>query len=63
MAWIVGKVAQDVGVKVLLCHSHLFWLVFEGSIPTHFCFSSENFSCFSAVVVFFVVVVVVVVGF
>ena len=37
--------AQDVGmgVKLLWCHSHLVWLVFEGSIPTCACFHSENF--------------------
>ena len=38
--------AQDVyrdRVKVLWCHSHLVWLVFEGSIPTYACFHSENF--------------------
>ena len=33
------------GVKVLWCHSHLFWLVFEASIPTWTCFPSENFLC------------------
>ena len=27
-----GKRCRD-GVKVLWCHSHLVWLVFEGSIP------------------------------
>ena len=31
------------GVKVLWCHSHLVWLVFESSIPTCACFHSENF--------------------
>ena len=34
---IVGEMAQDVGmhgVNVLWYHSHLVWLVFEGSIPT-----------------------------
>ena len=30
-------------MKVLWCHSHLVWLVFEGSIPTCTCFPSENF--------------------
>ena len=40
------KMAQNVGVKVLLCHSHLVWLVFEGSIPTHSCFNSETFPVF-----------------
>ena len=25
------------------CHSHLVWLVFEGSIPTCGCFHSEDF--------------------
>ena len=39
---VVGKMAQD-GVKVLWCHSHLVWLVFEASIPTCTCFHSENF--------------------
>ena len=37
------------GVKVLWCHSHLVWLVFEGSIPTCACFVfffSENFCDF-----------------
>ena len=35
-------------MKVLWCHSHLVWLVFEGSIPTCTCFHSENFfvTCF-----------------
>ena len=32
-----------VKIKVLWCHSHLVWLVFEGSIPTCACFRSENF--------------------
>ena len=31
------------GVKVLWCHPHLVWLVFEGSIPTCTCFRSEKF--------------------
>ena len=33
------------GVKVLWCHSHLVWLVFEASIPacSNCCFPSENF--------------------
>ena len=30
-------------VNVLWCHSHLVWLVFEGSIPTCACFPLENF--------------------
>ena len=30
-------------MKLLWCHSHLVWLVFEGSIPTCTCFLSENF--------------------
>ena len=41
---IVGKMAQDVrrdGVKVLWCHSHLVWLVFEGSTLT--CVFQKNF--------------------
>ena len=28
---------------MLWCHSHLVWLVFEGSIPTCTCFHLENF--------------------
>ena len=32
------------GVKVLWCHSHPVWLVFEGTIPTCTCSHSENFS-------------------
>ena len=43
---IVGKMAQlgcRDGVNVLWCHSHLVWLVFEGSIPTCACFPLENF--------------------
>ena len=35
-----GKMAQDVGmvhVEVLWWHSHLVWLVFEGTIPTCAC--------------------------
>ena len=44
MVCIVGKMAQDVGWwKVLWCHPHLVWLVFEGSIPTCACFHSEKF--------------------
>ena len=39
---IVGKMAQD-GVKILWCHSHLVWLVFEGSIPTCACCCPGNF--------------------
>ena len=31
------------GVKVLWCHSHLVWVVFEDFIPTCACFHSENF--------------------
>ena len=45
------------GVKLLWCHSHLVWLVFEGSIPTCACFHSENFfvtcSCWVFFVMFF----------
>ena len=37
----IGTRCRD-GVKVLWCHSHLGWLVFEGSIPTRACFPSEN---------------------
>ena len=41
-SWQNGTRRRD-GVKVLCCHSHLVWLVFEGSIPTCACFCSENF--------------------
>ena len=40
-AWNVYTRCRD-GVKLLWCHSHLVWLVFEGSIPTCACFHSEN---------------------
>ena len=40
--WQNGTRCRD-GVKVLWCHSHLVWLVFEASIPTSTCFHSENF--------------------
>ena len=40
--WQNGTRCRD-GVKVLWCHSHLVWLVFEASIPTCTCFPSENF--------------------
>ena len=32
--WQNGTRCRD-GVKVLWCHSHLVWLVFEGFIPIH----------------------------
>ena len=41
-SWQNGTRCRD-GVKVLWCHSHLVWLVFEASIPTCACFHSENF--------------------
>ena len=41
-SWQNGTRCRD-GVKVLWCHSHLVWLVFEGSIPTYACLHSENF--------------------
>ena len=41
-SWQNGTRCRD-GVNVLWCHSHLVWLVFEGSIPTCACFHSENF--------------------
>ena len=49
-SWQNGTRCRD-GVNVLWCHSHLFWLVFEGFIPTCACFHLENFfvtcsSCF-----------------
>ena len=40
--WQNGTRCRD-GGKVLWCHSHLLWLVFEGSIPTCTCFCSKNF--------------------
>ena len=45
---IFGKTAEDVEI---VCHSHIVWLVFDGSIPTSICFHSENsfvtgFCCF-----------------
>ena len=45
------------GVKVLWCHSHLVWFVFEGSIPTCACLHSGNFCdlfLLSFVCVFFI---------
>ena len=33
-SWQNGTRCRD-GVKVLWCHSHLVWLVFEASIPVH----------------------------
>ena len=42
VVWTNGTRCRD-GVKLLWCHSHLVWLVFEGSIPTCACFHSENF--------------------
>ena len=41
-SWQKGTRCRD-GVNVLWCHFHLVWLLFEGSIPTHACFHSENF--------------------
>ena len=41
-SWQNGTRCRD-GVKLLWCHSHLVWLVFEGSIPTCACSHSENF--------------------
>ena len=45
VVYIVGKMAQDVGnvLKVLWCHSHLVWLVFEGFIPTCSFFFQKTF--------------------
>ena len=40
-SWWNGTRCRD-GVKLLWCHSHLVWLVFEGSIPTCACFHSGN---------------------
>ena len=41
-SWQNGTRCRD-GVNVLQCHSHLVWVVFEGSISTCACFLSENF--------------------
>ena len=41
-SWQNGTRCRD-DVNVLWCHSHLVWLVFEGSIPTCACFHLENF--------------------
>ena len=41
LSWQNGTRCRD-GVKVLWCHSHLIWLVFEGSILTCACFRPEN---------------------
>ena len=41
-SWQNGTRCRD-GVKVMWCHSHLVWLVFEGPILTCACFHSENF--------------------
>ena len=40
-SWQNGTRCRD-GVNVLWCHSHLVWLVFEGSIHTCTCFHSKN---------------------
>jgi len=40
-SWQNGTRCRD-DVKVLWCHSHLVWLVFEDSIPTCARFHSEN---------------------
>ena len=41
--WSFFKTRCRDGVNVLWCHSHLVWLVFEGSIRTCTCFQSETF--------------------
>ena len=41
-SWQDGTRCRD-GVKLLWCHSHLVWLVFEGPIPTCTGFHLENF--------------------
>ena len=51
-SWQNGTRCGD-GVKVL-CHSHLVWLVFEGSSPTCTCFHSDNFYCELFLLFFFV---------
>ena len=40
--WQNGTKFRD-SLKVLWCCSHLVWLVFEGFIPIHTSFHSENF--------------------
>ena len=44
------------GVKVLWCHSHLVWLVFESTIPTCTCFYFRKLfvTCFCCCFFFFV---------
>ena len=54
-SWQNGTRCRD-GVKLLWCHSHLVWLVFEGSIPTCACFHSENVFVTCSCCFFFLVV-------
>ena len=55
-SWQNGARCRN-GMKVLRCHSHLVWLVFEGSIPTcAFLFHSENFLWLVSVAFFCIVV-------
>ena len=53
-SWQNGTRCRD-GVNVLWCHSHLVWLVFEGSIPTCAGFHSENFFVTCSCCFFFIV--------
>ena len=51
-SWKNGMRCRD-GVKVLWCHSHLVWQVFESSIPTCACFVQKTFLGLIFVVLFF----------
>ena len=50
--WQNGTRCRD-GVKVLWCHSHLVWLVFEASIPTCACFHEGKLFCDLFLLLFF----------
>ena len=52
-SWQNGTRCRD-GVKVLWCHSHLVWSVFEVFVPTCTCFPSENFLWLVSVAFLFV---------
>jgi len=50
--WQNGTRCRD-GVKILWWHSHLVWLVFEGSIPTCACLYLAKFIVIVFVVFYF----------
>ena len=54
-SWQNGTRCRD-GVKVLWCHSHLVWLVFEASIPTCTCFHEGKLLWLVSVAFFFLFV-------